>query len=816
MKIKRVVAAMLFVCLLINCIPPVQTNASSASYAYEVVSGKVTITECDKSSYGDIVIPSTLGGYPVTKIGFRAFENCTGITSVVIPEGVTEIEARAFAGCSSLTSVTIPKSLTHSWSSVFEMCYAMRSVYISDLEAWCNVEFYNSDSNPLGQNPWCTLYINGNQVTELVIPDGVEEIKFCSFFCLNSMTSLVIPASVSKIETAAFRNCYNLTKVTYCGTEETWNHVVIEEYNSYITSAALQYHDYQGATCTVAGTCVYCGAKGSPLGHSYHAVVTPPTCTSQGYTTHTCATCGDVYTDTYVAMQDHSYESVVTAPICNAGGYTTYTCTVCGYSYVADYTDAAHPYQAVVTPPTCTDKGYTTYTCALCGDSYKDNYVLPGHNYESVVTAPTCTNKGYTTHTCVGCGDSYADTYVPVLGHNYETAVTAPTCTADGYTTHTCTRCGDSYADTYVPMLGHSYDFVINAATCVNDGNGPHTCTRCGDTYEEVPPEIGHDCRNDGICAYCGYDCVNAFTYSITRDKVTIDDCDENFCGKLRIPETIEGYPVTTIGNFAFDNCTGMTSVIIPDSVTTVGGAAFSGCSNLTSVVIGNSVTAIDQSTFYDCNSLTQVEIGHSVTDIGRNAFENCTSLTSVVIPDSVTSIGWDAFWNCAGLTTVAIPDSVTTISDYAFYLCAGLTKVIYCGTEQQWNQISIGYDNSKLTNASRRYHDYQNGACTICGAAGVHEHTWENGVCTACGEAENHDHTWENGACTGCEQVLAEAIELSGDGKISAFDAQILAEAQAGLRTLTDEQWQALGALKVSDIIDYILGRFPGMKTEE
>ncbi|MBR4933230.1 MAG: DUF2961 domain-containing protein, partial [Clostridia bacterium] len=129
--------------------------------------------------------------------------------------------------------------------------------------------------------------------------------------------------------------------------------VVIEENNSYLTSAALQYHDYQGATCTVAGTCVYCGAKGSPLGHSYHAVVTPPTCTSQGYTTHTCAVCGDVYTDTYVEVQDHSYESVITAPICNAGGYTTYTCTVCGDSYVADYTDAAHPYQTVVTPPTC-------------------------------------------------------------------------------------------------------------------------------------------------------------------------------------------------------------------------------------------------------------------------------------------------------------------------------------------------------------------------------------------------------------------------------------------------------------------------------
>ena len=94
--------------------------------------------------------------------------------------------------------------------------------------------------------------------------------------------------------------------------------------------------------------------------------------------------------------------------------------------------------------------------------------------------------------------------------------------------------------------------------------------------------------------------------------------------------------------------------------------------------------------------------------------------------------------------------------------------------------------------------------------------HSYVGGVCTGCGEKEDHDHTWENGVCTICTQQLVEAIELSGDGKITAFDAQILAEAKAGLRTLTDEQWQALGELQVSDIIDYILGRFPGMTTEE
>ena len=133
---------------------------------------------------------------------------------------------------------------------------------------------------------------------------------------------------------------------------------------------------------------------------------------------------------------------------------------------------------------------------------------------------------------------------------------------------------------------------------------------------------------------------------------------------------------VTSIGDYAFYNCSGLTSVTIPNSVTSIGWGAFSGCSGLTSVTIPNSVTSIGLSAFYECSGLTSVTIPNSVTSIGYEAFYYCRSLTSVTIPNSVTSIGKSAFYNCSGLTSVTIPNSVTSIGNSAFSGCSGLTSV--------------------------------------------------------------------------------------------------------------------------------------------
>ena len=153
------------------------------------------------------------------------------------------------------------------------------------------------------------------------------------------------------------------------------------------------------------------------------------------------------------------------------------------------------------------------------------------------------------------------------------------------------------------------------------------------------------------------------------------------------------GQPVTAIGDGAFSNCAGLTSVIIPNSVTSIGDYAFQGCGGLTSVTIPDSVTGIGDSAFSYCSGLTSVTIGNGVTSIGWSAFSYCSGLTSVTIGNGVTSIGDRAFSGCTGLTCITIPDSVTSIGLYAFSGCDGLTEIHYNGDLTGWLNIS-GLDN--------------------------------------------------------------------------------------------------------------------------
>mgnify|MGYP000641442505 CR=1 FL=1 len=186
------------------------------------------------------------------------------------------------------------------------------------------------------------------------------------------------------------------------------------------------------------------------------------------------------------------------------------------------------------------------------------------------------------------------------------------------------------------------------------------------------------------------------FNYTMANGTATITGYN-GAGGAIDIPNSINGYPVTSIGYGAFspnyNGITSLTSVTIPDSVTSIGEYAFCRCAGLTSVTIPNSVTIIEEYAFWGCSGLTSVTIGSGVTGIGVYAFYGCTSLTSITIPNSVTSIGENAFSGCSGLTRVSLPELFLTDIEYIGLSRQGAITVLITGIGN-----NLGSNNSFIT----------------------------------------------------------------------------------------------------------------------
>ena len=281
----------------------------------------------------------------VTSIGAGAFGGCTSLTSVTIPDSVTSIGQHAFNGCRSLTSVTIPDGVTSIGAYAFSECSSLTSVTIPDsVTSIGGIAFGNCKS-----------------LTSVTIPDSVTSIGGGAFQGCISLTSVTIPDSVTSIGDGAFASCTSLTDVYYAGSEAQWKAISISSTENDDLLTANIHYNYVSHT------------------HSYKDVVTAPTCTEKGHTTHTCS-CGDSYVDTYTDPLGHDLkdDAAVAATCTTAGTTAGKHCTRCDYKEGMEAIAAlGHAWDEgmVTKEATETTQGSMTYTCTRCQATKRD--ILP-------------------------------------------------------------------------------------------------------------------------------------------------------------------------------------------------------------------------------------------------------------------------------------------------------------------------------------------------------------------------------------------------------------------------------------------------------
>ncbi|WP_106811636.1 leucine-rich repeat domain-containing protein [Prevotella merdae] len=210
----------------------------------------------------------------------------------------------------------------------------------------------------------------------------------------------------------------------------------------------------------------------------------------------------------------------------------------------------------------------------------------------------------------------------------------------------------------------------------------------------------GYNCytSNDEIGEYAFKDCSRLTSLTLPAGITSIGYAAFNGCRGLTSLTLPAG--ITSIGRSTFEGCRGLTSLTLPAGITSIGEYAFRGCSGLTSLTLPAGITSIGGGAFKDCSGLTSLTLPAGITSINYGTFYGCSGLTSLNLPAGITSIYYNAFYGCSGLTSLTLPAGITSIGEYAFRGCSGLTS-IYVYSEKvpkMGTDVFKGCDANKCT----------------------------------------------------------------------------------------------------------------------
>lgn len=537
----------------------VASAETSGDFEYSVDSGNVRITRYIGSG-GPVDIPATIDGKPVTSIGELAFQQCSGITSINIPNSVTSIQQGAFSNCSGLSSITIPSSVTSIENTAFWNCTGLTSITIpssvtsigvnvfynctglTDITVDSNNSSFCSESGVLFNKDKTTLiyYPLGKNDSSYTIPDGVTVIEQYAFYCNSKLTSVTIPSGVTSIGEMAFRECSGLTSVIVPSS------VTSIEYNAFWCCFNLIIYIPGGITIGIDAFYSTAAKITYTVDSSNNVKITDISLSSG----NTVDIPPEIDGKTVIAVdEDHRHKVgnhtcvTNTTPTCIKKA----TCGICGQDYYGDH-DLSH-HNAV--PHTCTADGTVEYwDCSVCGKKFSDpngtaeitNIADPNDpaRHSLVKTdekAPTCTDNGNRAYwTCTECRNIFSDD----AGLN-PTTLAEVTVSATGHTWS-----NDWSSD----GTGHWHD-CVNANCPITENNQkvgyavhtpgadatettPQTCDVCG---YELAPSLGHihanhltfiaevpeTCTADGVKAHYECECGKLFADDQAATEVTLE-----------------------------------------------------------------------------------------------------------------------------------------------------------------------------------------------------------------------------------------------------------------------------------------------------